>query len=184
MKPLMLALLMVATIHPAQGDSWAGPQPEGVFSADGSRFVRITPGSGDGARAEFYVRTADRSYRRLADVILKNPVAPVKTIVTNSGHLIAFDNWHNAGYGEVVAVYGPNGELLKSHRLEDMYDEDGLKAVPTSVSSRWWRCNPIGFVDPDKQTEIYFAEFRGGNFIVTVSSGLMRYEPGTATCNR
>ena len=184
MKRLVLGLLLALTMRPVAADSWAGPVPEGVFSVDGSRFVRITPGTGDGARAEFYLRTPDRSYKRVADVVLKNPIAPVKTIVTNGGHLIAFDNWHNAGYGEVVAVYDPTGRLVKSHRLEDMYDEEGLQRVPTSVSSRWWRCNPIGYVDPDKQTEIYFAEFRGGNFVLTVNTGLLRYEPGTATCNR
>jgi hypothetical protein len=40
-------------------------------------------------------------------VTLKNPVAPVDTLLSNAGYLVTFDNWHNAGYGQVVAIYGP-----------------------------------------------------------------------------
>jgi hypothetical protein len=184
MRQAILCLTLLVAAVAARADSWAGPQAESVFSQDGSRFVRVTPGQRDGARAEFYARTPDRSYRRVADVTLLNPVAPVKMIMTNAGYLIAMDNWHNAGYGEVLAVYGPDGKVIKSHRLEDLYDKEGIATVPTSVSSRWWRCNPVGFVDPDQETEVYIGEFRGGFFRVKVATGLVSYEPGNATCGR
>lgn len=184
MRQVLIALAFLVVASGSRADSWAGPRPESVFSEDGSRFVRVKPAKESGARAEFYVRTPDHSYRRVAAVTLLNPVAPVKTIVTNAGYFIAIDNWHNAGYGEVLAVYDPSGKLVKSHRLEDLYDEEAIKTVPTSVSSRWWRCNPIGFVDPDRQTEIYISEFRGGLFRLTVATGLVRYEEGTASCGR
>jgi hypothetical protein len=61
------------------------------------------------ANALFYERQADRSYRLAAEAALLNPVAPIDLLLGNSGYLIAFDNWHNMGYGKAVAIYGPDG---------------------------------------------------------------------------
>lgn len=78
-----------------------------VFSDTGRYFVRIVPGNnlgetigfkgspkGDLARGEFYVRQPDRSYKLVADVALRNPIAPVDALVSNEGYLLTFDNWH------------------------------------------------------------------------------------------
>ena len=184
MRKALLPLLLLMLALVVRADSWAGPRAEGVFSKDGGRMVRIAPGENEkGARAEFYVRTPDRSYKRVADITLLNPVAPVLTLVSHDGYLLAIDNWHNAGYGEVLAVYDPNGKIVRSYRLEDMYQPKDVERVPTSVSSRWWRCNPTGFVDTE-QTQVYISEFRGGNFVITLADGLLRYEVGSATCQR
>ncbi len=131
-----------------------------VFSADGARFVRVTPGRSLGdsvgfeganrgayARAAFYERQADRSYRLTADVALLNPIAPVDLLLSNAGYLITFDNWHNLGYGKAVAIYGPSGKPVASWQLEQLYPHDQLDSIKKSVSSRWWRCAPFHFVD-------------------------------------
>jgi hypothetical protein len=93
-----------------------------VFSDSREYFVRIVPGDSFGdvqgfrgdkkgryASAEFYRRAADRSYRLVAEAGLPNPVAPVEFFVANSGHLATLDNWHNVGYGKVVAIYDARG---------------------------------------------------------------------------
>lgn len=194
----MFALLsLIAGMLPAQAvaDSWPGPRVTTVFSSDGEYFVRITPGKSVGdtfgfagapkgpyARAEFYRRQPDRSYRLMADATLENPVAPVNALVSTAGQLITFDNWHNAGYGRVVAIYGSQGRLIASYELERLYSPDRLSKLPMSVSSRWWRCAARGYVDPGKETAVYVMERLGGAFVFELSTGKFEYQPGTAAC--
>lgn len=194
---LRAAVLVALVASPALADSWAGPRVSNVFSDDGRHFVRITPGESVGdtvgfagarkgayARGEFYERQPDRSYARVAEVSLRNPVAPVDALVSKGGYLITFDNWHNAGYGVVIAVYGPRGQPIAGHALEALYGPERLARIPTSVSSRWWRCPPLGYVDPGEQTRVYIREHFGGTFVVELATGRHEYHPGTASCPR
>lgn len=123
-------------------DSWPGPVILTRFSDDGRFFVRITPGASVGdtygfagerkgpyASAQFYALQPDDSYRLVKRVSLVNPVAPVDAIVTKRGYLVTFDNWHNLGFGKVLAVYGPAGDPIASYTLEQMYSADQLKRI-------------------------------------------------------
>jgi hypothetical protein len=190
-----LAIAFLCAMPPCGADSWPGPQPANVFSSNGDYFVRIIPGESLGdtvgfagagkgrfARGEFYARQSDRSYKLIADVELQNPVAPVDSLVSNQGYLLTFDNWHNAGYGKVVAIYRPNGELVAAHALESLYEAERLKSIPQSVSSRWWRCAPHGFSDPEEQTKVYVFEYFGGTFVFDLVSGEHKYSSGEAEC--
>jgi len=191
----VIAALLAMVASPAGADDWPGPRVMNVFSEDGRRFVQITPGASVGesvgfegapkgahARAEFFARRPDRSYARVADVRLENPVAPVDALVSNSGHLVTLDNWHNAGYGAVVVVYGPSGKKVAAWPLERLYDAEHLERLPTSVSSRWWRCPAHGFSDPAEQTQVYVTERLGGVFVFELATGSFSYAPGSAGC--
>src|SRR6476469_6380884 len=94
-------------------DDWPAATTQNVFSENGRYFVRILPGESVGdsvgfsgapkgrfAHAEFYARGANRAYELVADTALQNPVSPTDALVTNSGFLVTFDNWHNLGYGK------------------------------------------------------------------------------------
>ena len=118
----LLAVALVLAPVGMRADDWPAPHTRNVFSKDGSHFVRIIPGSnwgdvvgfqgadtGEYARGLFYALQPDRSYRLIADVALVNPVAPVDALVTNRGELVTLDNWHNFGFGAVLAVYDPAG---------------------------------------------------------------------------
>ena len=193
---VMLVVALVLAPVGMRADDWPAPQTRNVFSSDGGHFVRIVPGSswgdvvgfqgaatGEYARGLFYALQADRSYRLVADVALVNPVAPVDALVTTSGELVTFDNWHNFGFGAVIAIYDPEGALRASYALEELYGEERLSDVPQSVSSRWWRCQPIGFVDPETETRIYVREVLGGEFVLALSPPSFTYHPGTAECS-
>jgi hypothetical protein len=176
-------------------DDWPAATVQNIFSDNGRYFVRILPGQSIGdsvgfsgapkgryAHAEFYARRANRSYELVSDTVLENPVSPTDALVTNSGYLVTFDNWHNMGYGKAVAIYGPTGQLINAYALEQLYSADRLGKIPRSVSSRWWRCAPHGYVDPDEQTEIYVLEHFGGTFTFKIQSGAFAYHPGRASC--
>ena len=178
-------------------DDWPAARVKNVFSDDGTRFVRLIPGdnlgatvgfkgaaSGRNGRAEFYVRQKDRSYKLVADVQLANPIAPVDALVSNTGMLITFDNWHNVGYGKVVVIHNERGRVVRAYELEQVFPKETIDRVPTSESSRWWRCAPIHFVNPQDQRQVYVPEFSGGYFIFDLSSGRATHTPGQAPCQK
>ena len=112
----------------------AAPASE-VFSASREYFVRIIPGESVGdtygfagamkgryAAEQFYRRAPDRSYQRVAEVSLLNPVAPVEFFVADSGNLATLDSWHNIGHGKVVAIYDARGALIRAYALGELFD--------------------------------------------------------------
>lgn len=194
-RAAMVGSVLLLLAQAVAADSWPGPRVMTVFSEDGSRFVRVEPGESIGdsvgfagagrgayAQALFYERRADRSYRLVSQVALLNPVAPVDLLLSNGGTLTAFDNWHNVGYGKVIAIYGPTGTPIASWTLEQLYTPEQLRSIRASVSSRWWRCSPFHFVDPREQTQVYVRESLGGYFVLDLAKGAFSYFKGTADC--
>jgi hypothetical protein len=188
------ALMLLGTVlvpHAAGADSWPAAVTLTRFSDDGRFFVRITPGKSLGdtwgfggsqkgpyASARFYALQRDRSYRLVREVSLLNPVAPVDAIVSKHGYLVTFDNWHNLGFGKVLAVYDLRGKPIAAYELDELYPAERLGTIVRSVSSRYWRCAPHHFVDPAEQTQVYVREAQGGYFVLTVATGAVVYHPG------
>jgi len=197
LKAMIAALLVLAAAIPpsnSTADDWAGPVTLTRFSDDGGFFVRIIPGNSIGdtvgfagapksdyAHARFYAQQPDASYRLVRDAVLLNPVAPVDAVVNKSGYLITLDNWHNLGYGKVLAVYDPNGRTVRSYELEQLYPGERVKNLRESVSSRYWRCAPVHFVNPAEQSQLYIREALGGYFVLTIASGAVAYHAGNIT---
>ena len=189
-RRLLLAAVLGLLPVGAGADSWPGPVVLNRFSESGDFFVRIVPGRSVGdtwgfkgapkgpyATARFYALQADRSYRLVSEVSLLNPVAPVDALVTRRGYLVTFDNWHNMGFGKVLAVYDPGGKPVASYELEQLYAPHKIERIRQSESSRYWRCQPFGFVDPPEQTQLYVREALGGEFVLTIASGAIEYRP-------
>lgn len=177
---LILAALMLAV--PARADSWTSPQVREVFSESRAHFVRVTPGESWGdtfgfkgakkgvyATAEFYRRAADGAYRPTAKVTLPHPVAPVQFFVSNDGRLVTLDNWHNVGYGTVIAVFAADGTLVKSHTLADLFSPAEIEAFPHSVSSIHWHSGPT-YIKDDQRT-LYLMIRAGADMMVSFESG-------------
>jgi len=186
-----LALWVLLTPSGAWPDSWAGARPFQVFSESGKYFIRVIPGDSIGetigfagarkgkfAQALYYALQADRSYKLLHDIKLQNPVAPVDLLVSDQGHFITFDNWHNLGYGKVVAIYAPTGKLVRSYALNQLFAAAQIEKIPTSVSSRHWRCLPVHFVEPKEHKAVYVPEVLGGYLVFTLATGEKVYTAG------
>lgn len=157
----LAALALASLLSTAHADSWVPAAPRGVTSPDGRIVVRVLPGDslgdvvgfagarkGQPARAVFYRLEGEDRYLRYQSAQLLNPIAPVDVAVTNAGELVTLDNWHNAGYGKVVAVYGPDGQVRRSHPLTDLYSAEELRRMQRSVSSILWRCPHPLVLDP------------------------------------
>ena len=184
----LVGIVLVAWLSatPAQADSWAMPQVREAFSPSRDHFVRIVPGDnlgkvvgfggspgGKNARAEFYRRYPDRSYRLMHAVTLLNPVAPVDVFVSDQGRLVTVDNWHNLGFGQVLAVYAGDGTLVKSYALEDLFPKAEIAAFPHSVSSRHWHKGPV-YLNKDQRT-LYLMVRDGQDVVLGVESGRVAY---------
>jgi hypothetical protein len=192
MKPLatratFLVVLVLLAAPALKGDEWMAPRVRNIFSANGVYVVRVVPGtnttnlgcagtlpsSARPARGEFYAQGADRGFRLLADVELRNPVSPVDGVVTNTGHLVTFDDWFCKGYGGVIAVYGSRGDLIRRIRIDQLYDPSMLVQLPRSTSSRSWRC-PVQTAGTDGDTVTVFEQL-GGAFVLDARTGAFEY---------
>jgi hypothetical protein len=164
MRPLALALSL-AMLPLAKADDWPSPVIREVFSPSRAYFVRVIPGKSIGdtvgfsgaakgpyATAEFYRQEKDRSYRLTATASLLNPVAPVDFFVTDKGSLITLDNWHNLGYGKVVAFYTAEGKPVRAYELSDLFSKTEIDAMGHSESSIEWRKLPGAYIRPGGDT--------------------------------
>jgi hypothetical protein len=181
-----LAAVLSFTTRPVRADDWVAPQTKEVFSASREYFVRVIPGESLGntfgfagakkgkyAAVEFYRRQQDRSYRLIAESVLLNPVAPVEFFVSNDGRLATIDNWHNIGYGKIVAIYDSGGKTVRSYELKDLFQEDEIKAFDRSVSSVHWRNGPA-YIRPDQKTLLITVK-SGADFLFGMETGQFKY---------
>jgi len=159
-QSILAVCLCLSTVVSA--DEWPAPQIREVFSPNRQYFVRITPGEswgetwgfkgekiGKHARADFFREQPDKSYRPVRTIDLRNPVAPVDVFVSNNGDLVTLDNWHNRGYGVVLALYHFDGKLVKGYRLADLFPKKDLDSFPGSVSSILWHKGPT-YINDDQ----------------------------------
>jgi hypothetical protein len=126
-------------------------------------------------------RYRDDRYELYQTTKLLNPVAPIHLAVTNDGTIVTLDNWHNVGFGDVVAIYAPDGKLRRRYSLRDLYSTARIEKIDRSVSSIWWRCvDADPFVDRDNTLRV--DDTLGGRFIFQLTTGGYTYEAGAGKC--
>jgi hypothetical protein len=186
LRALWILALLCAFPGSASADSWAAPQVKEVFSASRDHFVRVIPGNSLGetfgfagaakgahAKAEFYRRQGDRSYRLMQSVELLNPIAPAEFLVSNDGRLATIDNWHNRGYGSVIAIYSPQGDVVKAYALADLFSPAEIGAFPHSISSAHWHRVPV-YINQDQRT-LYMMIESGRDLVIGLETGRFAY---------
>jgi hypothetical protein len=189
---LILAVLAVA--GPARADSWSAAVASGVASPNGNYVVRVLPGESLGdvvgfagskkgryAKAIYYRLQADNGYGKYLEVELLNPIAPVYVAVSNAGELVTLDNWHNVGFGKVVAVYAPDGRVRRSYSLADLYSAEELGKVRRSVSSIWWRCPHAPRLD-ERASTLELADALGNSIGINLGTGAIVKKPSGQKC--
>ena len=91
------------------------------------------------------------NYQLQREIDLLNPVAPVDFFVSNAGELVTLDNLHNRGYGAALVLYRPNGELVTSYKLSNLFTQKEIASFPMSVSSITWHNGPT-YIGVDQKT--------------------------------
>lgn len=188
---LTMAYLAIATV--AIADDWPGATTKAVVSANAQVVVRVTPGTSLGdvhgfagapkgkfASAQWF-RFRDDRYELYQTAQLVNPVAPLHVAVANDGAVVTLDNWHNAGMGDVVAIYAPAGTLRKRYRLEDLYSSAAIAKIDRSVSSIWWRCSK-GDLQVERNNTLQVDDVLGGRFTFNLETGAYQYAAGAGQC--
>ena len=178
-----LVLLLFVLAVPLSADQWPAARVTEVFSESREWFVRVTPGKSLGdtvgfagspkgpyATAEFYRRGADRGYRVVAERTLVNPIAPAVFFVTDRGYLVTLDNWHNRGYGKVVASYGPDGRPVAAYELRELFSAEEIAAFSHSASSIAWRTDTT-YIRSGQRTIYASIDGKGTDFIVDAETG-------------
>lgn len=167
MRLLLTLLLALLAASAARADSWLPPSEETYLSSNGEWRLTVTPrGLKDSlsyftdkvegvelagqaadethatARARLERRTTTGWAQQWAAPLV-NDVAPTSALVSNDGrYVVTFDNWHHVGVGDhVVVVYGPEGRLVRSLRIDEIVPPAYAAALPRSVSSLWWSGN-------------------------------------------
>jgi hypothetical protein len=181
-----LSWLLIAPC--VRSDDWPGPIVREVFSKNRDYFVRITPGESVGqtygfasakvgkhATAAFFQRQVDRGYKLEREIEIANPVAPVEFFVSNAGELVTLDNWHNVGYGVILALYRNDGRMVKAYRLGDLFAKSELDSFSHSVSSIWWHKGPT-YIDEDQK--VFYMGYREApdyrELILRLGDGVVR----------
>ena len=169
-------------------DDWAPARVTEVFSKNRDYFVRVVPGESIGetvgfkgakvgkhAHAEVFHVQPDRGYKLDGEIELLNPVAPVEFLVSNAGDTVTLDNWHNVGYGSVLALYQPDGKLVKAYKLADLFPKSEADSFPQSISSIWWHKGPTSI---DEDQKIFYMGYREApdyrDLILKLSDGSVR----------
>lgn len=160
----LTAFLLLLSAATCLGDQWISPRPIEAQSPNGLYKVRTRPGSslgdsvgfegdskGEFAKAEW---TGPKGEKRTFTLL--NPISPVDIVLLDDGTLLTFDNWHNMGYGAVLVSYSAKGAVKWSHPLEELLPKEVLERVPTSVSSRWWRKQPLEWKVREGEAGIHF----------------------------
>jgi hypothetical protein len=113
-----------------------------------------------------------------------NPVAPIDFFVTDHGVLITLDNWHNMGYGKVVAFYSPEGKPIQAYGLSDFFIQSEIDALQHSISSIWWRMSAGSYVRKGEDTFYVTANDNGAGFVFELSGAYQYCETreGTFLC--
>jgi len=168
-------------------DDWPAPQIREVFSAGRSHFVRVTPGQswgdvfgfagspkGSYAKAESFQRREDGTYVPATAITLVNPIAPVEYFVTESGHLVTLDNWHNRGYGKVFALYSSAGVLIQSYELAELFSREEIEGFEHSESSILWRKGP-SYLQRGQESLYVSIDGRGGSVSFNTVTGEYEY---------
>jgi hypothetical protein len=189
-------MVLVVLASSVRADQWLRAEVREQSSPNGQFSIRVVPGDSLGdvvgfsgspkgkfATAEWY-KSTNGNREKLRTITLLNPVAPVDFLVTDFGALITLDNWHNLGYGNMLVVYSPSGEVVKKYSLGELYSNRDILQFARSASSVLWRCNSASPPILNSPAELWVDDTIGGRLIVRADTGSIEYRRGASTCER
>jgi hypothetical protein len=97
-------------------------------------------------------------------------------VVTESGHVVTFDEWCRAGHDHALVVYSPKCEIVRDASLEQLKLADAVPRANHSFSSRHWRYGDEPTVVTD--ATVSFTSSWGTDATVSVHDGTLTLSGG------
>jgi hypothetical protein len=109
-------------------------------SEDTLTLVRIVPpaltADKPAALAEWYrFDSSLKGYRLIRTATILSPLMPTATYVANDGTLVTVDSGHK----DTVAIYRPDGSLLRSYAYDELFTADYTQCFIKTVAGPEWR---------------------------------------------
>ncbi len=162
----------------AHADKWRKPSTQAVVSENGNIVARIEPSDGKGSKgamAAIYVFDG-ANYKLKNEYELDNKISPVKLALSNTGTLIAFDNWYGKGYGNVVSIYNETGAQIRTYKLNQLYPEAIIKSFSETTSSIHWLCSPLNAYQTPRGIQV--VDSMGGYLLFNENDGTFKHNSG------
>ena len=173
---LLVALAILFWPATAGADTWMPPETRSYHALDGEYRLTIVPSPIESSLNYFTDEiAAEREGRKVKRPVplavlerredggwtqvwvkpLLNAIAPVNALIAPGGtYTVTFDNWHSVGHGDhVLVIYGADGELVRSFRLDELLSAEHISALPATTSSVSWR-NDTRFIDDGEAIEL------------------------------
>jgi hypothetical protein len=141
MRHALVAVLAVSTLvlpSVAHGTSCASPEMFREYSPSRRFEVIFEPREGQRPRLTSWEWRNDRRVRACRRSMM-NIRAPWDLHVTDSGHVVTFDDWCRAGYEHALVVYSPTCEIVRDVNLEQLLSVEDIGRTDRTHSSRNWR---------------------------------------------
>ncbi len=163
-----------------RADQWEAPETREYASPTGKHRLKVIPNQDwwkppAKRKAErrckgilYKIRDGDR--KEVWSRQLINDLIPVRAYVTDSGrYVVTMDEWHGVGKLPVV-IYGPSGNLIKTHDIDSLGLGDDIEHIDRTVSSYWWNQDAIIFFGP-KEEKLFVRLHWGKTLIIDLQSG-------------
>lgn len=189
-KVVLVCAVMLLAIAAAFATSGI-PAPFVISSPGAELLVRIDPGSGGEGR---YLRTPNDSQNssatyfrwdpKLATYVyymtatLPQPVQPNVARINRTGYLVTIDNCVNRPWVATIGFLSPDGVLIKSYSLNDLYTPEMLDNMPFTETVIAGQCS--GWLSEDSEVSLYakkvfVTDVFGNTFDFDLSDGSYDY---------
>jgi hypothetical protein len=158
-----ISIVLIILVNTCFCDEWALPLPQSYYSKSRNFKLTIVPRVtythfkerpdylkkdkdvliSDTCKGYLLKQVNSDTYALVWEKKLVNTVSPVEAMVSDSGFVVTFDEWHKVGHGpNVVVVYNQEGNKIKNYSLESFLSLYSRKRVRQTASSIWWRGDP------------------------------------------
>jgi tetratricopeptide (TPR) repeat protein len=151
-RSIAVLAVIIGLAPAARADQWVTPTQRRLESPDHRLAAVITPAPIPKAAPTATVGPKGGAGTTF-DLI--TPWMPVETVLFDDGSLLALDNWHQLGHGQVATVYERDGKVRWTKTLVELVGQPLVDQAQHSVSSIWWRKTPLEWtLSPDGKRAI------------------------------
>jgi hypothetical protein len=181
LRAMFCCVLALSTSSIMRADDWGTPEPVSFNSRGSINVAEIFPAGSrqnPGRKPVCYLYemgypgptwSIDAKLKWKAELV----AMPYQALVSMDGTLVTLDEYGHLGFDHSVVVYGAQGKLVRSLKLDEIVPKSDILRFPESESSRWWtRGAQYHFVG----RKLYVTPAVGKTFEISLEDGTPRYD--------